>query len=1015
MKKVFFYTLLFFLSKFSFAQLLNAPIRFTNYTVADGLPTNKVNDIIQDSRGFVWMGTAQGLVRFDGNKFTVYNHSRADSNSMPFDDVSNCIELNNHELVFECNGKMWMLNPMNGKQHPPPVFWKSKKEARPGKISGDLIGIKSLDKFYFTDYNLQVIDSVYTPFVKSLLKFIYLGDNRVLFSDNHRMFCYSLKSKKMEEWKFDNAPFFPPVDLYVKDADTINKRVYISGYSAGVYTMSYDISVPGYLKGLKLPIPFISAVTDISYEKEAIIILGNYGLTIQQVGTPAMVLENIHGEPASILPGVLNKVFPESNGQYWIAGYNGVSHFNLNQINYQYWKLPFQSIISHFSKYDGKIWMSTEQTGSLNINTKTKALQIIDSSVIRYCWGAEPVNNQVYLYGNSSPGKYANSNNNVKLLAYDPFTNNISTPTFIQPFLHGAELITLIYPCKNGDVWYSINEGNGLVRQEAGSNNFTQYRAKDIPSPFPFRYLNKAAEDKNGNTYFTLNYSSEILVWKNKINHFETWRMDSLLGQKDMHFGPIFNHIIDSRQNLWVMYPQTGLVKYNLETKKGKLYETEDGLPYNSFDNLVADTDDNIWFPTPKGLCCLLATTDKFITFTEKDGLPFTDFSNSYLFYDKDDSTLYFSKQGYLYCINAFTLLARKKENGSKLFIEAMQVNAKPYYFENEKDIQLKATENNLFFSFELLDMAQNIQQKNFEYLIIRNNEKGVWQKLNGTTSIAFTAMQSGSYTLEVRLLQDATGKYILCSNPFRFTIATAWNKSWWFIALVSLVIILAVWAFMRAYYLRRIEKQRALIEKQTALVNERTRIATDMHDDLGAGLSRIRYMSAGMKNEIKEEGLKKDFDKIITGSDELVDKMNEIIWALNSSDEKLEDVLYYIRSQCSEMLDAAGIALQATLPELIPEKILNSEEKRNLFLVVKEAVHNIIKHAQASKVNIVIQIVNNLHISVTDNGKGFNVDESRLKGNGLGNYQKRMKSLKGTVDIKSGSNGTTVQFIMPL
>ncbi len=103
-------------------------MRFTNYTGANGLPTNKVNSTMQDSRGFVWIVTAQGLVRFDGNKFTVYNHSRADSNSMPFDDVSDFIELNNHELIFNCGGKIWMLNPMNGKQHPPLFFgiakWK---------------------------------------------------------------------------------------------------------------------------------------------------------------------------------------------------------------------------------------------------------------------------------------------------------------------------------------------------------------------------------------------------------------------------------------------------------------------------------------------------------------------------------------------------------------------------------------------------------------------------------------------------------------------------------------------------------------------------------------------------------------------------------------------------------------------------------------------------------------------------------------------------------------------------
>ena len=819
----------------------------------------------------------------------------------------------------------------------------------------------------------------------------------------------------MEEWKFDKTSFYPLTEFFVKDADTINKRIYISGYYLGVYSMSYDISSPDYLKGRKQPIPFLSAVTDISYQKEAIIVASISALTIKQAEKTAMIFENIQGAPASILPGKLNRVFAGSEGQYWIAGDNGVSHFNLNQINYQYWKLPFPAIINYYNKKDDKLWMSTEYYGSLAINTKTNALQIIDSNIIRYCWGAVPVNNQIYLHGNSTSGRYAKGEKNVKLLAYNSVTNKINTPTFITPFLHGAELITLVYQSKNGDIWYSINDGNGLVRQKAGSNDFKQYRSGDIPSPFSFRYVNKAAEDKSGNIYFTMNYRNEILVWKNREQKFETWRMDSLLGYKDMQLVAIFNHIIDSRQNLWLIYPQIGLIKYNLETKKGKLYETEDGLPYNHFDNLVADADDNIWFPTPKGISCLLSATDKFITFTEKDGLPFTDFSNSYLFFDRDDSTIYFSKPGYLFRMNSFDLLQRKKQVNSRMFIEEMQVNAKPYYFEDEKNIQLAADENNLSFSFELLDLAQNIQQKNIEYLLIRNNKKSGWQKLDGITSIAFTAMHPGTYTLQVRLLNEATGKHILGSNPFTFTIATPWNKSWWFIALICVFIILVVWAFIKTYYLRRIEKQKAIIKKQRALASERNRIATDMHDDLGAGLSRIRYMSSEMKNEIKEEGLKKDFDKIITGSDELVDKMNEIIWALNSTDEKLADVLYFIRSQCSEMLDDAGIALQATLPETIPEKILNSEEKRNLYLVVKESVHNIIKHADASTVNMVMQIDNNLRISLSDDGKGFNVDENRIKGNGLGIFQKRMNCLKGSVTIKSDGSGTTIQFIMPL
>ena len=309
-------SLLLLLAQFAAGQILTSPIRFTNYTIADGLPTNAVNNIMEDSHGLVWMGTAQGLVRYDGNSFTVYKHNRADSNSMPFDDVRDCIELNNHELVIGSGGKMWMLNPMNGKQHPPAFFWNSKTEGWPRKISDHIIVVKTQDKFYFTDYNLQLIDSVYMPVSKDFFEVFYLGNNQVLFSDFHRLFCYSLNSKKMEEWEFDKASFSPVTVFYIKDADTVNKKIFLSGYSDGVFTMSYDISSSHYLKGQRVSATITGPIGDILYKDETFIIPCLSGLTIQQVGKPEIILKNITGDNTSILPGRLVYAFTGSEGQY---------------------------------------------------------------------------------------------------------------------------------------------------------------------------------------------------------------------------------------------------------------------------------------------------------------------------------------------------------------------------------------------------------------------------------------------------------------------------------------------------------------------------------------------------------------------------------------------------------------------------------------------------------------------------------------------------------------------------
>ena len=156
-------------------------------------------------------------------------------------------------------------------------------------------------------------------------------------------------------------------------------------------------------------------------------------------------------------------------------------------------------------------------------------------------------------------------------------------------------------------------------------------------------------------------------------------------------------------------------------------------------------------------------------------------------------------------------------------------------------------------------------------------------------------------------------------------------------------------------------------------------------------------------------------FDQIIHTSDDLVDKMNEIIWALDSADESLADVLYYIRSQCSEMLDNANIKVLFSIPEKIPDIVWQGKQKRNLYLLVKEAVHNIIKHAKASEVNIKVDVMSQLIcIDVIDNGIGLSETIKNKSGHGLVNFNSRAAAIGGTVKIHSSNKGTHIRFEIP-
>ncbi len=201
--------------------------------------------------------------------------------------------------------------------------------------------------------------------------------------------------------------------------------------------------------------------------------------------------------------------------------------------------------------------------------------------------------------------------------------------------------------------------------------------------------------------------------------------------------------------------------------------------------------------------------------------------------------------------------------------------------------------------------------------------------------------------------------------------------------------------------------------QQKMAIEKERTRIATDMHDDLGAGLSTIRFLSEKVKGNSFSAVTKSDTDKIVFNSNELMQKMNEIIWAMNEKNDTLEDLLFYTRSFAAEYCEANNLRCETHLQETIPSCFVSGEVRRNVFLTIKESLHNIIKHAAAKQVRINFTVDKNLVITVKDDGKGMTQSKGH-EGNGLRNMQKRIESVGGTFDVQN-KNGVMVKMSIPL
>jgi signal transduction histidine kinase len=219
----------------------------------------------------------------------------------------------------------------------------------------------------------------------------------------------------------------------------------------------------------------------------------------------------------------------------------------------------------------------------------------------------------------------------------------------------------------------------------------------------------------------------------------------------------------------------------------------------------------------------------------------------------------------------------------------------------------------------------------------------------------------------------------------------------------------------LRFYINRKLELQRAALEKRRAVEKERTRIATDMHDDLGAGLSQIKFLSEtiGMKKQ-QHLPIEEEISDIRIFSVEMIDKMGEIVWALNEKNDTLSDLLSYTRSYAVEYLEQNGIICHVQEPDNIPQDYVSSEFRRNIYLTVKESLHNIVKHAQATNVFIEIEIADYLSIRIQDNGIGINDIPNNSFGNGLINMNTRIRELKGSFEIVN-NNGTRIDISVPL
>jgi signal transduction histidine kinase len=214
-----------------------------------------------------------------------------------------------------------------------------------------------------------------------------------------------------------------------------------------------------------------------------------------------------------------------------------------------------------------------------------------------------------------------------------------------------------------------------------------------------------------------------------------------------------------------------------------------------------------------------------------------------------------------------------------------------------------------------------------------------------------------------------------------------------------------------------KLEGERKEMEKHVAVLaakqDERNRISVDMHDELGSGVTAIRLMSEIVKSKMKDTTFP-EIEKISNSANELLNKMNTIIWTMTSSNDSVENLIAYIRSYAVEFFENTAIDCIFSMPASIPSREISGEKRRNIFLSVKEALNNVLKHSQSSVVHINVTVQDRMIIEIQDDGIGIDLEKLRKFGNGLNNMKKRMASINGEFNVEN-CQGTRTTFYLTL
>lgn len=978
-----------------------ASFRFDHLTIKDGLSQSQPYSIFQDSHGYIWIGTQDRLNRFDGHEFKVFKNNPFDSTTLTHNWVWTVQE--------DAKGDIWV-----------------------GTFQGLCRYIRSEDRFvqyYHKMHDSTSISGNRPNYIikdkKGRLWISSWGSGLNLYHAGTNTFQSFKNNPDDQQSLSDNAVR----TLFCDSKGTIWVGTWNGGLNRvvedekGIHFQRFDTQGEYGFGGA-------GRITSIAEDKEGNLWIGSYasGLTIFERSTNRFVHILNFGV------NDVNKIICDSHGNMWIGTNSGLRFYDHDAkrfYNYQHDPsnpngISSNSIYALFEDRTGIIWVSgsgvdlydphknlfrtfRNRQGDPNSLSQNMVWSFCEDDAGKVWIGTEsgPINmfdpvtrsfKQITIRddrGNIASNIYKMifkdgvfwiASFNAGLVRYDKYTGN--TRFFLGSHNSPLGKITMVNEVMLDDdnsLWIGTHE-DGLLHYNLQTEEVKQYKMnpKD-PNSIGSNFINCIYRDYKENIWIGF-WGGGLSIYNKQSGTFTNYQYDrkDATGLSDQ----VVISINQQNDSIFWICTHSGLNKFNTTTGKFTHFFEKDGLANNVVYEMLQDNTGSYWISTNGGISKFNPKTYTFKNYTETDGLQSNEF-NSNAFLKSSTGEIYFGG------VNGFNVFdpAAIRENTipPSLLIQNYAVFEKIYL--PKGDISLSYDENYITFSFAALEFSAPGKIK-YSYKL--DGFDNTWTDAGNTREAHYTNLDPGHYTFRVKAA-NPDGYWTEPGASIKLYIRPPFWQTWWF---TSLVILLSA-ALMYVIHRYRLE-QSLKVERL------RNKIASDLHDEVGSSLTRISIYSDLVQNGSEENESKTYLKGISELSREVVTTMSDIVWSIDNRYDTLEALTLRMKDFASEVLQAKNIAFEFQAQGIDDKKILDPVLKQNLYLIFKEAVNNIVKHAQASRVQVVLSAARGeFAMTIKDDGKGTPANGSP-KGNGLRNMRRRAEAIEGQFSLENHL-GTTI------